>query len=107
MIRDTDNDLLPDGYEVDHSLNPLLPDADSDADGDGFSNYQEFINGTDPNQYMLDLSAGWNLISLADPPDINSVSSVFGNNIIGTTWYFHDGSIVKTDASYSLESSKG
>lgn len=45
---DTDGDLLPDAWEVSTGTDPLdNSDMGGDADGDGYSNYIEFINGTD------------------------------------------------------------
>jgi hypothetical protein len=47
--RDTDGDGMPDGWEVQYSLNPLDPtDADQDADGDGYTNKQEYDKGSNP-----------------------------------------------------------
>lgn len=48
---DTDGDGLSDGYEVRHSLNPLVSDASLDRDGDGLSNAEEFRRGSDPADY--------------------------------------------------------
>lgn len=46
---DTDDDGMPDSYEVAHGLNPNDPaDADQDADADGLSNLLEFRIGSDP-----------------------------------------------------------
>jgi hypothetical protein len=45
---DRDSDMMPNGYEFNNGLNPTVDDADSDADYDGFNNYQEFLDGTDP-----------------------------------------------------------
>lgn len=46
---DLDGDHLPDAWERAHGLNPLDPaDAAADLDGDGLSNEQEFMLGTDP-----------------------------------------------------------
>jgi hypothetical protein len=46
--RDTDDDQMPDGWEVEYNLNPLVDDASQDADGDGYSNLEEYRGGSDP-----------------------------------------------------------
>ncbi len=58
---DTDGDLLPDGWEETHYLNPLDDGtintnngAFGDHDGDGLSNYQEYLNGSDPDNVDTD-----------------------------------------------------
>ena len=48
---DTDGDGLPDDWEKKHGLNLSdSSDAVRDTDGDGYTNIEEFINGTDPNK---------------------------------------------------------
>jgi len=44
--RDTDNDQMPDGYEVAEGTNPLVNDGHADFDGDGFSNRAEYFAGS-------------------------------------------------------------
>jgi hypothetical protein len=46
---DDDNDDMPDDFELANGLDPLdEADAAGDADGDGFTNLEEFEAGTDP-----------------------------------------------------------
>jgi len=45
---DTDEDGMPDGWEVTHALNPLVDDSGGDPDGDGNTNLQEYLAGTNP-----------------------------------------------------------
>jgi uncharacterized repeat protein (TIGR01451 family) len=46
-LVDTDGDGMHDSWEQANSLDPLDPaDAAQDRDGDGFSNYQEYLKGT-------------------------------------------------------------
>lgn len=45
---DDDNDGLPDEWELFHDLNPLVKDDGQDPDGDGVSNIDEYLKGTDP-----------------------------------------------------------
>jgi hypothetical protein len=45
---DDDNDGMPDSWEIEHGLDPLMDDSQEDLDGDGVSNIDEFENGGDP-----------------------------------------------------------
>ena len=45
---DDDNDGMPDDWENQHGLDPLVDDAFDDPDNDGFSNIREYRANTDP-----------------------------------------------------------
>ncbi len=47
--KDSDDDGMPDDWETANGLNPNDPsDANGDADGDGYTNIEEYINGLIP-----------------------------------------------------------
>ena len=53
--QDSDGDGMPDDWEKAHGLNPHDPaDATTDLNGDGYTNIEEFINGTDPQSKKID-----------------------------------------------------
>ena len=64
--------------------------ADTDDDGDGWSNWQEYDRGTDPTRYVLRLEEGWNLVSLARVPRANSVTDIFGNHHVGLVYVWNE-----------------
>lgn len=78
---DDDHDLLPDNYEFaffgDRGANPS-----DDADLDGFTNLQEFLDGTDPRDR---LARGRVAVRLG-PPQINV--RLHPNRSVGLSWTF-------------------
>jgi hypothetical protein len=59
---DADGDNLPDAWEISHGLNPNDPfDAAQDPDNDGYTNLQEFKNGTDPHAWNAPISSFANM----------------------------------------------
>jgi hypothetical protein len=50
---DGDRDGMPDAWERSHGLDPGNPsDAASDADRDGYTAVEEYLNGTDPTAFV-------------------------------------------------------
>jgi hypothetical protein len=46
---DSDHDGMPDAWEVAHGFRPdHAADGNGDADQDGYTNLEEFLNGTEP-----------------------------------------------------------
>jgi hypothetical protein len=44
---------MPDDWEKKHGLDPRDPsDAGKDADGDGYTSIEEYLNGTDPTAFI-------------------------------------------------------
>jgi hypothetical protein len=41
---------MPDVWEQMHGFDPNSPDDTGDVDIDGYTNIEEFLNGTDPNK---------------------------------------------------------
>ena len=50
---DTDGDGMPDPWESRHGLNAHdVADGSKDLDGDGYTNVEEYLNGTDPTVFV-------------------------------------------------------
>lgn len=48
-VPDRDRDGMPDAWEERHGLNPDdASDGPADRDGDGYTNLEAFLNGSDP-----------------------------------------------------------
>jgi hypothetical protein len=86
IVPDFDGDGLPNAWELQHRLNPLdAKDSHYDPDGDGLTNYAEFLLGTDPrdgdsdNDGALDgeeFAKGTNPLSGASLPAVGPVLHV-------------------------------
>ncbi len=49
LSEDSDGDSMDDEYELLNSFNPLIANGSADADGDGYSNAEEYYGYTNPN----------------------------------------------------------
>jgi hypothetical protein len=80
LNQDSDGDGILDKYEISFGLNPVSSsDRDLDLDGDGWSNYQEYLYGfsaNDPNahpQASIDIVEVIPLDNAGIPPDTSRV----------------------------------
>lgn len=78
---DTDNDGMPDNWEITNSLNPLLADGGVDTDLDELTNLREYQQGTNPN--VADTDAD----KLSDGEEVD----VYGTNPLDGTDTDQDG----------------
>jgi hypothetical protein len=82
MILDADGDLLPDNFEC-AFFGGLAEGPYGDKDGDGYSNLQEFLDGTDPNDKAIK-GAGPPVVLL--PPKLDLVLKPGAK--LGLKWKF-------------------
>ncbi|MBB3062468.1 PQQ-binding-like beta-propeller repeat protein [Microbulbifer rhizosphaerae] len=86
---DTDGDLLPDDWELAAGTNPVdSSDMEGDVDGDGYSNYIEFLNGTDasdPTDIPTTVSSAYFSFEDSELPEQWQVSASEGAFAIGDT----------------------
>jgi hypothetical protein len=63
---DTDHDGMPDAWEKKHELNPEeASDGRLDSDGDGYTNVEEYLNGTHPREKIDYTNLGNNVDTIS------------------------------------------
>ncbi|MFD2036290.1 polysaccharide lyase [Belliella marina] len=63
---DTDGDGMPDEWEIKYNLDPNDPsDGAMDADGDGYTNVEEYLNGTNPREKINYRNLGNNVDTIS------------------------------------------
>ncbi len=111
LSQDSDGDGIPDRYEVSSGLNPVSSsDRDLDLDGDGWSNYQEFLYGfaaNDPNshpQASIEIVEVVPLDNAGIPPDTSRIPN---KTAVGVRLESTNGIDISDSQSLSLSISDG
>lgn len=99
-VLDEDENLLPDAWEAEYGGwlgggDGGGPQAEDDADGDGWDNLHEFLKNTDPTDpdsaplgrlFQLEVFSGWNLVSLPVAPEDADIGAALGEAVTGAVW---------------------
>ncbi len=95
LFIDDDGDGIPHWWEVAHGMSDSnAADADADWDGDGFTNKQEYLAGTDPNDASSKPRMG----------QINSLQSADGQSVTTTvSWPSVAGHLYILERSFDLK----
>ncbi len=97
---DSDNDGIPDDFESAYGLNPnSSSDAALDLDGDGFTNLQEFLAGTDPSDAR-------SLLRIVGAADAGTASGVQFSSVLGKTYAVEENSNYPAAAWQGIASGK-
>ena len=108
---DSDNDGLPNNYEIAYGLNPVdASDAQSDSDMDGLTALEEFTAGTNPNAKPLSQSlvGTWTFVNEANSltagifPGDSSIWANSDSDLPNMDCMFDDRMIFKADGSYEF-----
>ncbi|CAN2041068.1 hypothetical protein GMMP15_260026 [Candidatus Magnetomoraceae bacterium gMMP-15] len=97
---DDDNDGMPDEWEKQYGLNPLVKDSGDDFDGDGHTNLYEYQAGTDPSNRPPDKpilflpTNGATGVSLSPTLQTQAFSDYENNTHAQTKWQ------ISTDTSF-------
>jgi len=99
---DTDDDQMPDGWEVANSLDPTnAVDSTEDPDNDQLDNLREYQAGTDPNDSDTDddtLPDGWEVDNGLDPLDkLDGVLDADGDGLSNSNEWIHSGNALQAD----------
>jgi pectate lyase len=63
---DSDHDGMPDAWEQSNGLNPADPaDGPADRDSDGYTNVEEYLNDTDPQEFVDYTNLGHNVDTIS------------------------------------------
>ena len=72
---DDDDDGMPDSWETQYGLDPLVKNANGDPDNDGVTNYQEYCNGTHPLEAEAEGNQPPTQPTLTAPSDLEMAES--------------------------------
>ena len=59
FVADTDGDGIPDPWETQYFGGGMAANLNDDSDGDGMSNWKEYVAGTDPTNSASYLKVDW------------------------------------------------
>jgi WD40 repeat protein len=90
-VRDSDGDGLPDWWEIEHFGN-LAQTGGADPDGDGYTNLQEYQNGTDPTVFDIGPMSIWTAVEVG------------WRSVAGTNYQVQWASALATNQWYNLGS---